>query len=124
MDIKKLNLLQVLIHKIHSRLSEKQFLIFSSILVGISAGIAAVILKLFVHFIRQQILHDYLLKVDFKYIYLLFPLIGIGITVYIIHRFFGGNIEGGNVNILHSIAKKGSFLPFHQMYSHIITSGI
>ena len=27
-------------------------------------------------------------------------------------------------NILHSIAKKGSFLPFHQMYSHIITSGI
>lgn len=124
MDINKLNLLQLLVHKIHSRFSEKQFLIFSSILVGISAGIAAVVLKLFVHFIRQQVLHDYLLKVDFKYIYLLFPLIGIGITVYIIHRFFNGNIEGGNVNILHSIAKKGSFLPFHQMYSHIITSGI
>lgn len=124
MDINKLNLLQLLVHKIHARLNEKQFLIFSSILVGISAGIAAVILKIFVHFIRSYILQDYLLRVDFKYIYLLFPLIGIGITVYIVQRFFGGNIEGGNVNLLHSIAKKGSFLPFHQMYSHLITSGI
>jgi CIC family chloride channel protein len=124
MDINKLNLLQLLVHRIHSRLNEKQFLIFSSILVGITAGIAAVILKIFVHFIRQQVLHDYLLKVDFKYIYLLFPLIGIGITVYIVQRFFNGNIGGGNVNILHSIAKKGSFLPFHQVYSHLITSGI
>jgi CIC family chloride channel protein len=124
MDIEKLNPLQLLVHKIHSKLNEKQFLIFSSILVGISAGIAAVILKLFVHFIREQVLREYLLKVDFKYLYLLFPLIGIGLTIFIVQRFFKGNIGGGSVNILHSIAKKGSFLPFHQMYSHIITSGI
>ncbi len=124
MDIKKLNIAQLLIHRIHTKLSEKQFLIFSSILVGISAGLAAVILKLFVHFIRIQVLKEYLLKVDFKYIYLLFPLIGIGLTIFVVKRFFKGNIEGGNVNILHAIAKKGSFLPFHQMYSHIITSGL
>jgi CIC family chloride channel protein len=124
MDINKLNLLQLLVHRIHSRLNEKQFLIFSSILVGITAGVAAVLLKICVHFIRQKVLHDYLLGVDFKYIYLLFPLVGIGITIYIVQRFFNGNIEGGNVNILHSIAKKGSFLPFHQTYSHLITSGI
>ncbi|MEO8760382.1 MAG: chloride channel protein [Bacteroidia bacterium] len=55
---------------------------------------------------------------------MLFPLLGIGITIFIIKRFFKGDIGGGSVNILHSIAKKGSFLPFHQMYSHIITSGI
>jgi len=124
LNIKKLNIIQLFVHKIHSRLSEKQFLIFASILVGISAGIAAVILKSFVHFIRQYILEDYLLHFNFKYLYLLFPLLGIGITILIIKRFFSGDIGGGNVNILHSIAKKGSFLPFHQMYSHIITSGI
>lgn len=124
MDINKLNLLQLLVHRVHSRLNEKQFLIFSSILVGITAGVAAVILKICVHFIRQKVLHEYLLRVDFKYIYLVFPLIGIGITVYIVQRFFRGNVEGGNVNILHSIAKKGSFLPFHQTYSHLITSGL
>jgi CIC family chloride channel protein len=124
LNIKKLNIIQFAVYKIHSRLNEKQFLIFASILVGISAGIAAVILKFFVHLIRQYVLEDYLLHFNFKYLYLLFPLIGIGITILIIKRFFKGNIGGGNVNILHSIAKKGSFLPFHQMYSHIITSGI
>ena len=123
-DIKKLNIIQLAVYKIHSKLNEKQFLIFASILVGISAGIAAVILKFFVHIIRQYVLEDYLLLFHFKYLYLLFPLFGIGITILIIIRFFKGNIGGGNVNILHSIAKKGSFLPFHQMYSHIITSGI
>ncbi len=123
-DIKKLNILQLAVHKIHSKLNEKQFLIFASILVGISAGIAAVILKVFVHFIRQFVLEGYLLHFNFKYLYLLLPLVGIGITIVIIKRFFKGDIEGGNINILHSIAKKGSFLPFHQMYSHIITSGI
>jgi CIC family chloride channel protein len=124
LNIKKLNIIQFAVYKIHSRLNEKQFLIFASILVGISAGIAAVILKFFVHLIRQYVLEDYLLHFNFKYLYLLFPLLGIGITILIIKRFFKGNIGGGNVNILHSIAKKGSFLPFHQMYSHIITSGI
>src|ERR1700756_903354 len=123
-DVSKLNVLQLFVHKIHSKLSEKQFLIFASILVGISAGIAAVVLKVFVHFIRQYVLEDYLLLFNFKYLYLLLPLLGIGITILIVKRFFKGTIGGGNVNILHSIAKKGSFLPFHQMYSHIITSGI
>ena len=122
-NIKKLNIIQFVVFKIHSKLNEKQFLIFASILVGVSAGVAAVILKVFVHLIRQYVLEDYLLF-NFKYIYLLFPLLGIGITILIVNRFFKGNIGGGNVNILHSIAKKGSFLPFHQMYSHIITSGI
>ncbi len=123
-DIKKLNILQLAIHKIHAKLSEKQFLIFASIVVGVSAGIAAVVLKVFVHVIRQYVLEGYLLTFDFKYLYLLLPLLGIGITILIVKRFFKGDIGGGNVNILHSIAKKGSFLPFHQMYSHIITSGI
>ncbi|HKC67320.1 MAG TPA: chloride channel protein, partial [Bacteroidia bacterium] len=99
-------------------------LIFASILVGISAGIAAVILKTFVHLIRQYVVEDNLLLFTFKYLYLLLPLIGIGITILIVNRFFKGDIGGGNVNILHAIAKKGSFLPFHQIYSHIITSGI
>ncbi|HOO09968.1 MAG TPA: hypothetical protein PKW06_08515, partial [Cyclobacteriaceae bacterium] len=38
-----------------SRLNEKQFLIFSSILVGISSGLAAVILKLFAHNINEMV---------------------------------------------------------------------
>jgi CIC family chloride channel protein len=123
-DVNKFNVLQLAINKVHSKLTEKQFLILASIMVGISAGIAAVVLKMFVHFIRVFVFENYLQFFQYKYLYLLFPVLGIGITILIVKKFFKGNIGGGNVNILHAIAKKGSFLPFHQMYSHIITSGI
>jgi CIC family chloride channel protein len=124
MEIKNINFIEKLINWIHEKTNEKQFLIFSSILVGISAGIAAVILKLFVFFIRQYLVEDYFLKFDYKYIYLALPLIGIGATVFIVKYAFKNNLNRGNTAILFSIAKKSSFLPFHQMYSHIITSGL
>jgi CIC family chloride channel protein len=124
MNYRKINYIERGIDWIHNRISGKQFLIFSSILVGISAGLAAVVLKLFVHFIRLYVLEDHILKLDFKYVYLLMPLVGIGLTVFIVQRFFKGKLYRGTSNILFSIAKKSSFLPFRQIYSHIITSGI
>ncbi len=124
MDFSKINYIEKGIDWMHNRISSKQFLIFSSILVGASAGLAAVVLKLFVHFIRQYLLEDHLLNLDFKYIYFLMPLVGIGITVYIVQKFFNGKLARGTSSILFSIAKKGSFLPFRNIYSHIITSGI
>lgn len=124
MDIKKINIAERLINWIHEKTTDRQFLIFSSILVGVSAGIAAVILKLFVFFIREYLVQGYLLKIDFKYIYLLLPVIGIGLTVLIIKYFFRNQINRGTTAILYAIAKKSSFLPFNQMYSHVITSAL
>ena len=62
MKLKRINIIEKLINWIHEKTNEKQFLIFSSVLVGLSAGFAAVILKSFVFFIRQCFLEDYLLK--------------------------------------------------------------
>lgn len=124
MNLNRINIVERSINWIHERLNEKQFLILSSTLVGITAGLAAVILKSFVHAIRHYLMEDYLLKLDIKYIYLILPLIGIAITVAIVKHFFKGNINKGTDSILFAIVKKSSFLPFAQMYSHIITSGI
>ncbi len=124
MNLKRHNIIEKLINWIHEKTSEKQFLIFASILVGLSAGLAAVILKLFVFAIKKYLVEDYLLKIDFKYAYLLLPLIGIGLTIIIISYFFRNQIYKGASYILYAIAKRSSFLPFHQMYSHIITSGL
>jgi CIC family chloride channel protein len=121
-NLKKINYIEKAINWIHEKTSEKQFLIFSSILVGISAGIAAVILKLFVHAIRHYLVDGFFLKYDFKYLYLVLPLIGIGITILIIKYILHNQLSKGNTDILFSIAKKSSFLPFRQMYSHVITS--
>ncbi len=124
MNFKKVNIIENGICWIHEKLNEKQFLIFSSILVGLSAGLAAVILKFFVHSIRKYIVEENLLHFNSIFVYLLLPTVGLCLTVFIVHRFFKGNLQKGTDNILFSIAKNGSFLPFSQMYSHIITSAV
>jgi CIC family chloride channel protein len=124
MKLKKINFVEKGINWLHERTSEKQFLIFSSILVGVSAGFAAVILKSFVFFIRHYLVEGYLLRFDYKYLYLILPLLGIGFTVLIVKYFFKNQLNRGNSAILFAIAKRSSFLPFHQMYSHVITSAL
>lgn len=124
MNFKRINYVESLINWINEKTNEKQFLIFASILVGISSGIAAVILKLFVFGIRHYLVDGFFLKYDFKYLYLILPVIGIGTTVLIVKYFFKNQLNRGNTVILFAIAKRSSFLPFHQMYSHIITSGL
>lgn len=124
MNFKQINIFEKLINEIHGYLNEKQFLIFSSILVGITAGVAAVILKSFVHFIRTDVVEGYLNTQELRLSFILLPMIGIGITILIINRFYKGVLNKGISIILQAIAKKSSFLPFHHMWAHIITSGI
>lgn len=124
MNFKRINFIERIITWFHERINEKQFLIFASIMVGITAGIAAVVLKLFVFAIRHYLVDGYLIQFDYKYLYLLLPLIGIGLTVLVVKYFFKNNLNSGNTNVLFSIAKKGSYLPFHQMYSQVFTSAL
>ncbi len=124
MNLNRINYIEKAINWIHEKTTERQFLIFSSVLVGVSAGIAAVVLKFFVFSIRHYLVENYLLKYDFKYLYLILPLIGIGLTVLIANYFFKDQLHKGTNYILFAIAKKSSFLPFNQMYSHVITSGL
>src|SRR5688572_3905579 len=122
MKVRVLYITNSLVSKIHDFLSDKQFLIFSSILVGISAGLGAVILKTFVHYIRKFLFESNIDEI--KYLYLLFPITGIAIVVFLVKPFFKNDVNVGSAGILHSIAKKGSFLHFEKMYSYIITSGL
>ena len=118
-----LRLVETGIEWLHAKLDKKQFLILSSMLVGLTAGLAAVILKLLVHFIRGLITHDY--HIAHQYIfYLLFPVIGIALSVLFVKKVLGGKLGRGTSNILYAIAKKGSRLPPDQMYSHIVTSAL
>jgi CIC family chloride channel protein len=107
----------------HEKLTKRQFLIFSSVLVGLTAGLSAVILKTFVFYIHKAIVKDYHIPFQY-YLYLAFPVIGITLTVLFIKYFLRTELGKGTANILYAIAKKSGFLPLHQIYSHVVSSGL
>ncbi|HXC04661.1 MAG TPA: chloride channel protein [Bacteroidia bacterium] len=114
---------EYIINWLHSKLTKRQFLIFASILVGLSAGLAAVILKSLVHYIHYSITTDHHFPYQYYY-YLAFPVIGLVLTTFIVQRFFKGKQGRGPANIIHSILRKSAILPKDQMYSQVLTSAI
>lgn len=107
---------------LQKRLSEKQFLIFSSILVGVSSGLAAVILKSFAHSINTFV-ERYSSNYQDFFLFTLFPLVGLSITVLYIRYFIRKeDFSKGSADIVYAIAKKSSILPQSSMYSHVVTS--
>ena len=91
-----------------------------SVIVGLASGLAAVLLKTLVHYVQHWI---GIIPVS-RYSYLLFPAIGLVLTVFVINHFLGGAIEKGIPMVLKAIAGKYSFIPLRHTYAHIITSSL
>jgi chloride channel protein, CIC family len=107
---------------VQSRLTPDQFFFFSAVLVGLSAGLAAVALKLMVYWLHYAITYNYNLRGQY-YIYLIFPMMGILISAWFIRRVFKGNFLRGIAPVIHSISRRSSILPGSQMYSQVVTAG-
>lgn len=122
-----LDLLHGLIRKpisyLGQKLSARQFLILSSILVGLTSGLAAVGVKYVVHFLGQLV-SFYSNNYEDFFLFALFPTIGILLTVFYIRYFLNGKLPKGSAEIVYYIAKKSSKIPPEQTYSHMITSAL
>jgi len=106
-----------------NKLSNKQFIFLSSVLVGILAAFAVIVLKTFAHWVFQFATYiNGILKLSF--INSILPIIGIFLTVFVVKRVLGGTIEKGTSQILYAVAKKASIIPKKQMYAQIITSSL
>ncbi len=120
---KAISFIETVIVFAQQKLTNKQFLFLSSVLVGISSAIAAIVLKLFAHWVYEY--SNYateVLKVGF--IKSIFPVIGIVLTVLVVKKVLGGKIEKGTSQILYAVAKKASIIPKKQMYAQIVTSSL
>lgn len=118
MAIKKIY--QAVINLLRSRLSRVQLIMVIAILVGIASGLTAVLLKTIVHYLQYLVEHN----TGGKFMYLIFPIVGLIVTVLVIRYFFGGAIERGIAMVLKAIARKASFIPLKHTYLHVITSSI
>jgi CIC family chloride channel protein len=106
-----------------TKLTTRQFLFLSSVLVGISAAFAVIVLKTFAHWVFTTATSiNAILKLSF--INSLLPVFGILLTVFVVKKLLGGTIEKGTSQILYAVAKKASIIPRKQMYAQIVTSSL
>lgn len=89
-------------------------------LTGFASGLIAVLLKILVHYLQHWIKG---IPIS-RFSYLLFPGLGLLITVAIIRHFFGKEIEKGIAMVLKAIARKSSFIPLRHVYMHVVTSSV
>ncbi len=104
-------------------ISDKNFLLVASGLIGLFAGLAAVILKTTVHYI-QRFLEAGMDIANVNYLYLFLPLIGILITASIARYFLKEKLGHGITSVLYRISKRSSIIEPVKMYSRMITSAI
>jgi chloride channel protein, CIC family len=106
-----------------SHIGSHTFIILAGILVGIISALAAVALKIFVHFMHR--IPDYFFSFSRTHIwYLILPVSGIILTVLIVKIFLKGHLEKGLGSILFAISRGSSKIERNKMYSHIVTSGV
>jgi len=113
-------LYQYIIHYLRTKISRVQYIMVIATLVGLFSGLIAVLLKTIVHHIQHWI---QTIPVS-RFAYLLFPVAGLVLTVWVIHKFWGGYIEKGIAMVLKAIARKSSFIPLRHTYQHILTSSL
>ncbi len=111
---------QAIINYLRTKLSRVQFVMVIATLVGLVSGLAAVLLKILVHYLQHWIES---IPVT-RYAYLLFPAVGLVVCVFIVRHFFGGQIEKGIAMVLKAIARKSSFIPLSHTYLHVVTSSV
>ncbi|MDR3007472.1 MAG: chloride channel protein [Sphingobacterium sp.] len=106
------------------KVSNRNFIILLAFLVGIVGGIMASVLKRLTHFIAATIQDDIDWKVKYS-VYLIFPLIGILLSVFFVRKFLKGKkMEHGITPIIYAISRKGSRLDPSNIYSQVVTSAI
>jgi len=105
--------------------SEYQYMIFMSFLVGLVCGLAAVLLKNTVHFTYRFITDTRWFSAESSnFLFLIYPMIGITITVLILKFFIKDDLSHGVSKVMYAISRRKGHIKPHNCYSSIITSSI
>lgn len=104
-------------------ITERNFVIGLSFVVGVLSGCAAVLLKNLVHFTNTFLIGaSWNSVIGGNVLMLIYPSIGILLTVLFLRYFVKGDIGHGIPNILYSISRRKGIIPIHNTYSSLIAS--
>lgn len=105
----------------YQHISNKQFTNIASAIIGLLAGLGAVVLKNLTHFI-QHLLEGKFIKEIHQAFYFIFPIIGLLIVLLIIKYFIRKKVGHGIPSTLYAISKQKGIMPRHQMWASLITA--
>jgi CIC family chloride channel protein len=101
-------------------INERQLVIILSFIVGLLSGLAAVILKTTVHTTHSFLSTRF--DSDFNYFYLIFPIIGILLTVLYVKYFVKDNIGHGVSRILYALSRNNGKIKKHNNYTSMVAN--
>lgn len=104
-------------------IKERTFVIVLALLTGIFGGFAALLLKMLISLISGY-LGQFLTITGGNWLYLVYPVIGIMITVLFVRYVVRDNISHGVTRVLYAISQNKSRLKRHNLYSSLVASSI
>lgn len=106
-----------------SHLSKRQMTLLLALIVGLLAAVAAYVLHSLIHIIQHELATQFG-NTHFNWYYLVFPVLGILLTMLFVRYVVRDNISHGITRILYAISTKQGKLPVHNMWSSVAASAI
>lgn len=103
-------------------ISERNYQILVAIIIGIVAGLAAVVMKYSVATVRELMIGDNPSQSKIGFVF--FPVIGILLTVFYLRYILRKPLEVGTSWLIYAISKKRVNLPRYESWAHIISSSL
>jgi CIC family chloride channel protein len=109
---------------LREKIPHKTLVLLLAVLVGFSAGLAAVLIKNSVHLIQYIITFGFAQNIH-NFLYFVYPLIGLFLTYIIVKKLLlDKHVGHGIPNTLYAISKRNSIIHRISMFNSIITSAL
>ena len=105
------------------RLPERNIMMILSLVVGISCGLAAVLLKVSIEFIHHH-LTSWFDDKAYSFMYLVYPGVGMLIAMLFVKYVIKDNIGHGVTKVLQAVSKNESKIKPHNMWSSVAASSV
>lgn len=104
-------------------IKERTFLLLISLVIGTLCGFAAQLLKFLISFFAN-LLTSHLHATSANWLYLVYPVVGILLTVLFVKYIVKDNISHGVTKVLYAISRRKSRLKKKNMYASLVASSI
>lgn len=117
------NLIAYLLRWRRRNISDKNFVLLISFLVGIFTACAGLLLKWLIDRIEHLLTQEFSVTAS-NWLYLVYPVVGVWLTMLFIHYVVRDDIGHGVTKILFAIARKQSRIRTHNTWTSIVASAI